>query len=87
MQTYVMAFESTHAAMAAQHALAGAEGFALIPTPTAISAGCGMSLKFCAPTDEAAGVLARTPKEAAGLAALYRKEGVRPATYELIERL
>ena len=46
-QPFVLAFESTHAAMAAQTAFSQAgRSFALIPTPREISAGCGMSLKF-----------------------------------------
>ena len=44
---YVLAFDSTHAAMAAASALDGAAvAYALIPTPRAISAGCGMALRF-----------------------------------------
>ena len=46
-QPFVLAFDSTHAAMAAQAAFkAAGASFALIPTPREISAGCGMSLKF-----------------------------------------
>ena len=46
-QPFVLAFNSTHAAMAAQAAFkAAGASFALIPTPREISAGCGMSLKF-----------------------------------------
>lgn len=46
-EAYVLAFESTHAAMAAASALdAGLVPYALIPTPRAISAGCGMALRF-----------------------------------------
>lgn len=55
----MLAFESTHAAMAAQVAF-GKAGvtFALIPTPREISAGCGMSLKFRAASCERARALA-----------------------------
>ena len=46
-QPFVLAFDSTHAAMAAQAAFkAAGASFSLIPTPREISAGCGMSLKF-----------------------------------------
>ncbi len=41
----VIAFESTHAAMAAQKALEGM-AFYVIPTPTDISASCGISLRL-----------------------------------------
>lgn len=44
---YVLAFDSTHAAMAAISALeAAGVSHAVIPTPREISAGCGMSLRF-----------------------------------------
>ncbi len=43
----VLSFEGTHLAMAADKALAGAGlAFTMIPTPTAISAGCGISLRM-----------------------------------------
>ncbi len=41
----VIAFESTHAAMAAQKLLAGIR-FDVIPTPSDISASCGISLRI-----------------------------------------
>lgn len=52
IMNYVLTFESTHKAMAAQ-AVFSADGrrFALIPTPREISAGCGMSLKFKADSE------------------------------------
>ena len=54
-QPFVLAFESTHAAMAAQTAFSQTgRPFALIPTPREISAGCGMSLKFKAENAAAA---------------------------------
>ncbi len=47
MSVYVIAFESTHAAMAASKALSDAGvRFETIPVPTAISAGCGIALRF-----------------------------------------
>ena len=55
--TYVLAFESTHAALAAQKKLASFNPH-IIPTPSNIAAGCGMSLKFSATDDEhAMGIL------------------------------
>ena len=43
----VFTFDSTHVAMAADKALTGAGvAFTMIPTPTAISAGCGISLRL-----------------------------------------
>lgn len=82
---YVISFESTHAAMAANKAL-GALGRALtmIPTPREISAGCGMSLRFAADGDADALDLAAGVSEARGLAALYAKE---EAAYRLVGRL
>lgn len=41
----VIAFESTHAAMAAQKVLSGLR-FDVIPTPSDISASCGISLRI-----------------------------------------
>lgn len=44
-ETYLLTFDSTHSALAAQKALES-YGPHLIPTPRDISAGCGMSLRF-----------------------------------------
>lgn len=74
METYVIAFESTHAAMATERALSHVKT-TMMPTPKAISAGCGMSLKFDAETDEAALETARQSADARDLATLYRQEG------------
>lgn len=80
---YVMAFESTHAAMAAYHALAQAKP-AMIPTPKAISAGCGMSLRFAAQDTAAACALAEGVEQIKGLASLYAdKDG----SFDLVEKL
>ncbi len=47
MTTYVITFETTHAAMAASNALTEAGlRFETIPVPTSISAGCGIALRF-----------------------------------------
>ncbi|MDO5357790.1 MAG: DUF3343 domain-containing protein [Slackia faecicanis] len=80
---YVMAFESTHAAMAAYHALAQAKP-AMIPTPKAISAGCGMSLRFAAQDASAALALAESVGQIKGMASLYADED---GSFALVERL
>ncbi len=47
MATYVIAFESTHAAMAASEKLmSGGMRFETIPVPPTISAGCGIALRI-----------------------------------------
>lgn len=74
METYVIAFESTHAAMATERALSHVKT-TMLPTPKAISAGCGMSLKFDAVSDQAALETARQSADAHGLATLYRQSG------------
>lgn len=82
---YVIAFESTHAAMAANKALAAAGcAFAMIPTPREISAGCGMSLRFAASSDAEAQATAEEVSEAHSLAALYAKVD---SGYRLVEKL
>lgn len=68
---YVLAFESTHAAMAADKAFAG-RGAVLMPTPRAISAGCGMSLRLEAANEREATEAGLSVPEARGLTALYR---------------
>ena len=84
--TYVMAFESTHAAMASEAALGAAHAHAvMIPTPRAISAGCGMSMRFDAEDDAAAGMLARACVDARGLSALYRE--MSKTEFELLKKL
>lgn len=83
IRDYVLAFESTHAAMAADKVLATSEA-KLIPTPRAITASCGMSLRFAATGDAEALARARSVDAAHGLAALYRMEG---GACELVERL
>lgn len=80
---YVMAFESTHAAMAAYHALAHAKP-AMIPPPKAISAGCGMSLRFAAQDASAALALVESVGQIKGLASLYADED---GSFALVERL
>lgn len=74
MSTYVIAFESTHAAMAASKTLSsGSVDFLTIPVPAAISAGCGIAVKF--DVDDPEEVLARIfgSKRDTGLAALWRE--------------
>ena len=85
MATYVIAFESTHAALAASKAFADAGvRFLTIPVPRAISAGCGIALKFEAPDPAPALALARA-SGAAGRGALYREEG--SESFERVEGL
>lgn len=72
---FVLAFESTHAAMAAMSTLdASGTRYAVIPTPREISAGCGMSLRFApellADVREQLGL-----PDGAPLAALYEVAG------------
>ena len=74
MSTYVMAFESTHAAMASEAAFQVASlPSQMIPMPRAISAGCGMSLRFEAENDAAARDAAAVCADARGLATLYEE--------------
>ena len=77
-RSFVLAFESTHAAMAAQSTFSKAgRSFALIPTPREISAGCGMSLKFKELDDTAALAFVEeaVPADALRCAALYDAQG------------
>lgn len=62
MNDYVLTFDSTHAALSAQKALVQAEVSCFtIPTPRAISAGCGIALKLQRETAEAVqSLVART---------------------------
>ena len=83
MPRYLLAFETTHAAMAANKALAAAAP-AVIPTPRAITASCGMTLRFEAEGAAEARALAASVPEARGLAALYADEA---GEYTLVEKL
>lgn len=83
MPRYLLAFESTHAAMAANKALAAAAP-AVIPTPRAITASCGMTLRFEAEGAAEARALAASVPAAHGLAALYADEA---GEYTLVEKL
>ena len=100
MAKYVIAFDSTHAALAASKALSDAgEHFLTIPVPRAISAGCGIALSFetedasdpdgtdsAVGADDAAPTLALVRASgAAGRGALYCEEG-RDA-FERVEEL
>lgn len=73
MGAYIVAFESTHAAMAADAALASAP-HALIPTPRAIAAGCGMALRFEAEDDARARRAVEAARIPPDLYGLYREE-------------
>ena len=73
------------AAMAANKALAAsARPFAVIPTPRAVSAGCGMSLRFVAADGAEARAVAASLVHVQGTAALYRVEGT---SFQLVDRL
>lgn len=75
MASFLMAFESTHAAMAAHASLSDINiAHAMIPTPRFITAGCGMTLRFEASSNEEAVACAFGVKEAHGLASLYRED-------------
>lgn len=84
MSTYVIAFESTHAAMATERALAAHAKTTMLPVPKAISAGCGMALKYDAVDDTTALAIARRSPDAHGLARLFRQES---AAYEEVAAL
>ena len=73
-EAYVIAFESTHAAMAAGRALAkaGIEHLT-IPVPREISAGCGMALRFEASDGEAASAALRSSSVPLDQISLYRR--------------
>lgn len=73
MTAYLMAFESTHAAMASEATL-GRDNVRMVPVPRAISAGCGIALVFEAETDADAHATASRCHEAQGLASLYEKK-------------
>ena len=72
--------------MASEAALGAAHAHVvMIPTPRAISAGCGMSMRFEAEDDAAAGALARVCVDARGLSALYRE--MSKTEFEFLEKL
>lgn len=73
MPVYVIAFESTHAAMAAEASF-GSVPHAMIPIPRQITASCGMALRFEAEDDAAARGLFARQDAPAGLAKLFREE-------------
>lgn len=68
--TYLLVFDSTHAALAAQDVLQPINP-RLIPTPRTIKADCGMALRFEATNDAEAIELARSVEDARGQAHLY----------------
>ena len=73
MPVYVISFESTHAAMAAEASF-GSVPHAMIPAPRQITASCGMALRFEAEDDAAARGLFARQDAPAGLAKLFREE-------------
>jgi hypothetical protein len=82
MPTFVLAFDSTHAAIAAQDRISPV-AFRVIPTPREITAGCGISLLFEAPTQHEAIDIARAACETPGLQTIYRKKDAK--TYVRLE--
>lgn len=82
-QRFALAFESTHAAMAANKALEALRP-AMIPTPSALSAGCGMTLRYEASCDTEAFGHARGVEGLEGLASLYAEED---GSYRFVAKL
>ena len=80
----VLAFESTHAAMAANKALAASAPLRRHPHAARDSAGCGMSLRFVAADGAEAHAVAASLVHVQGTAALYRVEGT---SFQLVDRL
>lgn len=65
----LITFPTTHHALAAERALHGEEvRFVIVPTPRALSAGCGLAIKLpCAETQRARAILSRSAIQAEGL--------------------
>lgn len=80
---YALAFESTHAAMAANKALEALDPV-MIPTPRALSAGCGMTLRFDAAGDDRAIDVVSGIAALHGLASLYADD---EGDYRLVKKL
>ena len=72
MPAYVIAFDSTHAAMAADDALCDVPR-AMIPTPRQITASCGMALRLDLTDDGSALRLLAIADPSGRLARLYRE--------------
>ncbi len=76
MAEYLVAFGSTHAALSFEAAF-GEDG-SLVPVPPKVRAGCGMALRFFAPSDEAAlehvGELAQELDVSSNIEAVLAKE-------------
>ncbi len=93
--TFVLTFESTHAAMAASNSLSsGGFAFVTIPTPTAISASCGIALKFDAPSAEPFVARVFGANRQTGLAALWQQRQLDQSasagqnySFDLVQRL
>ena len=88
LPVYVIAFESTHAAMAADAALRDVP-HAMIPTPRQITASCGMALRFEVDGDEDVRSLLARSDAPADLARIYKEEpsedgSAKSARYTLI---
>ena len=78
MQQWLLVFESTHHAIAAESRIKQAElpaaAFQIIPTPRQITASCGLSLLFTG-SIEPLEVLCLLADHDVQWAGLYRKEG------------
>ncbi|HIS41111.1 MAG TPA: DUF3343 domain-containing protein [Candidatus Aphodovivens avistercoris] len=80
-KAYLVAFESTHAALAADKALSAAGVAHLtIPVPAAVRAGCGIALKFEAESPDAALAALAAAGCPTDAAALYLQTG--PGAFE-----
>lgn len=72
MPAYVIAFDSTHAAMAADDALRDVPR-TMIPTPRQITVSCGMALRLEAEDDGSAFALLEIADPSGRIAHLYRE--------------
>lgn len=77
MAEYLVAFASTHAALAFESAFGSEAG--LVPVPPAVRAGCGMGLRFFEEGDAVACArvadLSRSLDLEAGVEGVYRRRG------------
>jgi len=69
---FLLTFDSTHDAMAAQKELAGFDPL-MIPTPRSLSAGCGMALKLLCENAEPIREALRRSSLSEGSFKLYRQ--------------
>lgn len=80
---YMLTFDSTHAAIAAQRVFRGRLGVSVMPTLRAVQAGCGISLRV---EEEAArGLWGLLPELGQGGWRLYLVEGLSAPTVTAID--